>query len=70
MRGLLSWLSLTSSSSFPDSDDSVLVRTPRWRATLEGMKLSDVCGVYGCGSAERMTDQLDIVGNAESDADV
>ena len=66
MRGPLSWLLLMSSSSFPQSDDLVSVRTPRWRHKSEWMKLSDAWGVYGCGSARRMT----VIGDAESDTNV
>ncbi len=56
IRGPLFWSSETSLSSFPESDDSVSVSTSRCREELEEMKSSDGSGMYGCGSAKRMTD--------------
>jgi hypothetical protein len=56
IRGLLFWSLETLLSSLPESDDSVLVSTPRCREELEEMKSSDGSRMYGCGSAKRMTD--------------
>ena len=43
-------------SSFVELEDSVSVSTPKCREELEEMKSSDGWGMYGCGSAKRMTD--------------
>lgn len=56
IRGPLFWSLELSLSSFPESDDSVSVSTPRCREELAEMKLSDGSRMYGCGSAKRMTD--------------
>ena len=45
-----------SSSSFAESEDSVSVSTLKCREELEEMESSDGWGMYGCGSAKRMTD--------------
>ena len=56
IRGPLYWSLESSLSSFPESDDSISVSTPRCREELEEMKSSDGSRMYRCGSAKRMTD--------------